>query len=105
LQTRFGLHVTLFMHAVMLALYFMHWGKGFMNMNRMHVGVGITLGLCFGAALGASLQNLGVGIALGVSLGAIYGAAFGPASEAEALKAEARKKAAVDKPLPRPLGL
>jgi hypothetical protein len=83
-------------------------------MNRKHVGVGISLGLCFGAALGAALHNLGVGtampnvgvgIALGVSLGAVYGAAFGPASDAEARKAEARKRVVADKPLPRPLGL
>ena len=45
-------------------------------MNSKHVGVGISLGLCFGAALGTALHNLGwgssaigVGIALGVSLG------------------------------------
>ena len=81
-------------------------------MNRKHVVAGISLGLCFGAALGMSLQTLGwsssaigVGIALGVSLGAIYGAAFGPASDADARKTEARKKAASDKPLPHPLGL
>jgi hypothetical protein len=77
--------------------------------NRKHVGVGISLGVCFGAALGAALHvlgvgtampNVGVGIALGVSLGAVYGAAFGPARNAEL----ARKKV-VHKHLPRPLGL
>ena len=51
--------------------------------NSKHVGVGISLGLCFGAALGTALHNLGwsssaigVGIALGVSLGT--GVAFVP---------------------------
>jgi hypothetical protein len=77
-------------------------------MNRKHVGVGISLGLCFGAALGTALHNLGwsssaigVGMAPGVSLGTVYGAAFGPALDAEL----ARKKAVSDSPLPRPLGL
>ena len=81
-------------------------------MNRKHVGVGISLGLCFGAALGMALQTLGwsssaigVGIALGVSLGTIYGAAIGLSSDAAARKAEARKKVMSDKPLPGPLGL
>ena len=51
-------------------------------MNSKHVGVGISLGLCFGAALGTALHNLGwsssaigVGIALGVSLGTVSRAA------------------------------
>ena len=79
-------------------------------MNSKHVGLGISLGLCFGAALGTALHNLGwsssaigVGIALGVSLGTVASSrfVFGAASP-EAL---ARKKAAADKLLPRPLGL
>jgi hypothetical protein len=81
-------------------------------MNRKHVVAGTSVGLCFGAALGMALQTLGwsssaigAGIALGVSLGALYGATFGPASDADARKAEARKKVAAEQPLPHPLGL
>ena len=77
-------------------------------MNSKHVGVGISLGLCCGAALGTALHNLGwsssaigVGIALGVSLGTVFGAALGIAPDA----ASALKKSAADKPLPHPLGL
>jgi hypothetical protein len=79
-----------------------------MSSNHVRVGVGISLGLCFGAALGTALHNLGwsssaigVGIALGVSLGTMYGAAVLPASDA----APARKKAVFDKPPRYPLGL
>ena len=77
-------------------------------MNIKRVGVGVSLGLCFGAALGMALNNLGwsssaigVGIALGVSLGTVFGAALGIAPAA----ASALKKPAADKPLPHPLGL
>ena len=79
-------------------------------MNRKHVGVGISLGLCFGAALGTALHNLGwsssaIGggspLASPLALYASSRFAFGGRSDA----ALARKKAASDKPLPHPLGL
>ena len=79
-------------------------------MNSKYVGLGISLGLCFGAAWGAALHilgvgslgtNVGVGIALGVSLGTVFGATLGIAPDA----ASPRKKVASDKPLRRPLGL
>ena len=80
-------------------------------MNSKHVGVGISLGLCFGAALGTALHILGwsssaigVGIALGVTLGTVASSkfVFGAARSDAAL---ARKKAVSEKPLPHPLGL
>ena len=58
-----------------------------------YIGVGISLGLCFGAALGAAMHNVAVGVAFSM----IFGAA-----SPESL---ARKKAASDKPLRHPLGL
>ena len=79
-------------------------------MNSTHAGVGIGLGLCFGAALGTALHNLGwssaaigAGIALGVSLGAVASSrfVFGRRSDA----AWAGKSVVSDKPLPHPLGL
>jgi hypothetical protein len=79
-------------------------------MNSKRVGVGITLGLCFGAALGTALDNLGwsssaigVGIALGVSLGALASSRFVFGGRSDA--ALARKKAVSEKPMPHPLGL
>ena len=79
-------------------------------MNSKHVGVGISLGLCFGAALGTALHNLGwsssaigVGIALGVSLGTVASSRFVFGGRSDA--ALARKKVVADKPLPHPLGL
>jgi len=72
--------------------------KGFMN--RKSVGVGISLGLCFGGALGTATHNVGVGIALGAGLGVAFAMIFG-ASDA----ALARTKVVFDKPLPHPLGL
>ena len=57
-------------------------------MNSKYVGLGSSLGLCFGAAWGAALHilgvgslgtNVGVGIALGVSLGTVFGATLGMA--------------------------
>jgi hypothetical protein len=78
-------------------------------MNSKHVAVGISLGLCFGAALGTALHNLGwgssvigVGIALGVSLGAVASSRFVLGGRFDA--ALARKKVS-EKPLPHPLGL
>jgi uncharacterized membrane protein YfcA len=76
-------------------------------MNTKYVGLGSSLGLCFGAAWGAALHvagvgsletNLGVGIALGVSLGALFGATL-------SIAPSPRKKVVSDKPLPYPLGL
>ena len=80
-------------------------------MNSKHVGVTISLGLCFGAALGAALHNLGwsssaigVGIALGVSrLGTVASSRFVFGGRSDA--ALARKKVVSEKPLPHPLGL
>jgi hypothetical protein len=79
-------------------------------MNIKHVGAGISLGLCFGAALGTALHNLGwsssvigVGIALGVSLGAVASSRFVFARGSDA--ALARTKVVSEKPLPHPLGL
>jgi fucose permease len=79
-------------------------------MKSKHAGVGISLGLCFGAALGTALHNLGwsssavgVGIALGVSLGAVASSkfVFGAPSD----PALAHQKAVSEPPLPHPLGL
>jgi hypothetical protein len=79
-------------------------------MNSKHVGVGITLGLCFGAALGTALHNLGwsssavgVGIALGVSLGTVASSKFVFGGRSDATLAG--KQAVSEKPLPHPLGL
>jgi hypothetical protein len=78
-------------------------------MNSKYVGLGLggSLGLCFGAAWGAALHilgvgslgtDVGVGIALGVSLGTVFGATLGIAPSP-------RKKVASDKALRYPLGL
>ena len=71
------------------------WIEGLMN--GKHAGVGISLGLCFGAALGTALHNLGwsssaigVGIALGVSLGTVASSRFVFGGRSDA--ALARKK-------------
>ena len=78
-------------------------------MNSKRVGVGISLGLCFGAALGTALHNLGwsstaigVGIALGVSLGTLASSTFVFGGSDTTLP---RKRVVSDKPLPHPLGL
>ena len=77
-------------------------------MNSKYVGLGSSLGLCFGAAWGAALHilgvgslgaNLGLGIALGVSLGTVFGATLGMA------RPSPRKKVASDNALRYPLGL
>jgi hypothetical protein len=79
-------------------------------MNINCVGVGVSLGLCFGAALGTALHNLGwsasaigAGIALGASLGAVASSrfVFGGRSDAPLV----RNKVVSEKPLPHPLGL
>ena len=79
-------------------------------MNSKYVGLGIGLGICFGAVLGTALHNLGwsssaigVGIALGVSLGTVASSRFVFGGRSAA--ASTRKKGVSDKPLPRPLGL
>ena len=79
-------------------------------MNSKHLGVGISLGLCFGAALGTALHNLGwsssavgAGIALGVSLGTVASSRFVFGGRSGA--AVARKKVVAEKPLTHPLGL
>jgi hypothetical protein len=79
-------------------------------MNSKHLGVGISLGLCFGAAMGAALHNLvewsstasGVGIALGVSLGSVASSKFVFGGRPAALD---REKERSEKPLRHPLGL
>ena len=68
-------------------------------MNIKAAGVGVVLGLCFGAGLGAAFQNAGVGVAIGVALGVSFATVFG------ASEAAGRPKVVVDKPLPDPLGL
>ena len=80
------------------------------NHAYVSVGVGLSLGLCFGAALGTALHNLGwsssvigLGIALGVSLGTVASSRFVFGGRSDA--ALAPKKAATDKLLPHPLGL
>lgn len=70
-------------------------------MNSKYVG-GISLGICFGAALGAATHNVGLGIALGVAVSIAFGSPLVLGAPSDT--ALARKKA-VDKPLPRPLGL
>jgi hypothetical protein len=45
-------------------------------MNKKYVGIGVSLGLCFGAALGAVIRNVGLGIAMGLPLGAAFGAVW-----------------------------
>ena len=42
-------------------------------MNKKYVGIGISLGLCFGVALGAVMHNIGLGTALGLPFGAAFG--------------------------------
>ena len=81
-----------------------------MNSKYLGVGVGISSGLCFGAALGTALHNLGwsssaigVGIALGVSLGTVASSRFVFGGRSGA--ASAPKKAVADEPSPHPLGL
>ena len=69
-------------------------------MNRGSIGLGIGLGVCFGAALGTATHNVGVGIAFGAGLGVAFATVFG-ASEA----APARAKEVLDTPMPEPLGL
>ncbi|HEY7055330.1 MAG TPA: hypothetical protein VH458_02335 [Vicinamibacterales bacterium] len=69
--------------------------------SMTRIGIGVCLGLCFGAALGAGVQNVAVGVAFGVAIAVAFSMMFG----AESPEALAREKAAVDKPLPRPLGL
>ena len=70
-------------------------------MTRNGIGIGGCLGLCCGAALGAAVQSAAVGVAFGVASAVAFSMIFG----AESPEALARKKAAADKPLPRPLGL
>jgi hypothetical protein len=79
-------------------------------MNTKRIGIGISLGLFFGAALRTALHNLGwsssalgVGIALGVSLGTVASSrfVFGGGSDA----ALADEKMVSEKPLSHPLGL
>ena len=70
-------------------------------MSRKYVGVGVGLGLSFGTALGSALQNVPAGIAVGLGLGVALGLVF----SGEPDEAVARRKAAADKPLPRPLDL
>ena len=81
-------------------------------MNSKYMGLGSSLGLCFGAAWGAALHtlgvgslgtNVGVGIALGVSLGTVASSRFVFGGRSDA--ALARKKVVSEKPLPHPLGL
>ena len=45
-------------------------------MNKKYVGIGISLGLCFGTALGAAMQNVGLGMALGLTFGTAFGAVW-----------------------------
>ena len=79
-------------------------------MNGKRVSVGMSLGLCFGAALGTALHSLGwsssaigVGITLGVSLGAVASSRFVFGGRSDA--ALARKKVVSEKPMLHPLGL
>ena len=76
-----------------------------------YIGLGMTLGLCFGAALGGALtvltgstgalaQNVAVGVAFGVALGGPCGMLFNPSSAAST-----RKNVAFDRPPSRPLDL
>jgi hypothetical protein len=81
-----------------------------MNRTYLGVGVGISSGLCFGAALGTALHNLGwsssaigVGIVLGVSLGTVASSRFVFGGRTGATSG--RKKTAADEPSPYPLGL
>lgn len=43
-------------------------------MNGKYLGVGVGLGLCFGAALGTAMDNVAVGTAPGICFGAALGA-------------------------------
>lgn len=45
-------------------------------MNKKYVGIGASLGLCFGVALGAAAHNVGLGIALGMLFGTAFGAVW-----------------------------
>lgn len=48
-----------------------------MNQKYLRAGVGISLGLCFGAAFAMALHNLGVVTDLNVAASAMCGAALG----------------------------
>jgi hypothetical protein len=69
-------------------------------MNRTSMGMGIGLGLCFGAALGVVMGDVAVGTGLGLCLGAAFASVFGAYGTASA-----PTKHRPDKPLPDPLGL
>jgi len=45
-------------------------------MKSKYVGIGASLGLCFGVALGAVMHNVGLGIAMGLPLGTAFGAVW-----------------------------
>ena len=45
-------------------------------MNKKYIGIGVSLGLCFGAALGAVMHNVGLGIAIGLPFGTAFGAVW-----------------------------
>jgi hypothetical protein len=51
-------------------------------MNRQYavLGVGVGLGLCFGAVLGTAMHNVGVGVAFGVGIGVAFSLIFGGAA-------------------------
>ena len=73
-------------------------------MNSKYVGVGISLGLCFGVALGAASQHVGLGMALGVSLGTAFGAALAR-KKGKAAGANQTDRSLADSVPRRPLGL
>lgn len=64
------------------------------------MGIGIGLGLCFGAALGAATSDVGMWTGLGICFGAACASVFGTSGATPI-----RKKTIADQPLPNPLGL
>lgn len=42
--------------------------------DKNYISLGISLGLCFGAALGSAFHNLAIGISLGLCIGVAVGA-------------------------------
>ena len=45
-------------------------------MNKKYIGIGTSLGLCFGAGLGAALHNVGLWSGIGMVFGTAFGAVW-----------------------------
>jgi Mg/Co/Ni transporter MgtE len=45
-------------------------------MNKKYIGIGASLGLCFGIVAGTAMHNISLGIALGLPFGTAFGAVW-----------------------------